>query len=67
MAFPAQAFAVLRQAWQGGGPFCPWAPLYWLDTPDGEEADPDEESGKPTYENCHLIADSFEEFIEGLH
>jgi tetratricopeptide (TPR) repeat protein len=33
---------VLREAWQSGGTFNPWAALYWLDTPEGEEADLDD-------------------------
>jgi tetratricopeptide (TPR) repeat protein len=33
-----RAGKVLRDAWQSGEPFHPWAPLYWLDTPDGEAA-----------------------------
>ena len=29
--------------------------------------DHEEEPAMPNYSNCHLIADSFREFIEGLH
>ena len=37
-----RAERVLREAWQGGGPFHPWAPLFWIDSPEGQEADPGE-------------------------
>jgi len=37
-----RALRVLREAWQGGGPFHPWAPVFWIDSPDGEQADPGE-------------------------
>ena len=36
-----RALRVLRESWQNGGPFHPWAPVFWADSPDGEEADPD--------------------------
>ncbi len=36
-----RALRVLRDAWQGGGPFQPWVPLFWVDSTDGAEADPD--------------------------
>jgi hypothetical protein len=29
--------------------------------------DHEEEPAEPSYDNCHLIADSFDEFITGLH
>lgn len=29
--------------------------------------DHEEEQDEPTYDNCHLLADSFEEFLNGLH
>ena len=35
-----RADAVLREAWQGGGPFHPWVPLFWVDSAEGQEADP---------------------------
>lgn len=37
-----RAMRVLRESWQSGGPFHPWAPIFWIDSPDGEEADPGE-------------------------
>ncbi len=37
-----RAFRVLRESWQSGGPFHPWAPIFWIDSPDGQEADPGE-------------------------
>lgn len=33
---------VLKEAWQAGGPFNPWAAIYWLDTPDGETSSYDD-------------------------
>jgi tetratricopeptide (TPR) repeat protein len=35
-----RALRVLRESWQSGGPFHPWAPLFWVDSADGQEADP---------------------------
>jgi len=37
-----RALRVLRESWQSGGPFHPWAPIFWIDSPDGEEAEPGE-------------------------
>ena len=37
-----RAATVLKDAWQSGGTFNPWAPLYWLDTEQGESASFDE-------------------------
>ncbi len=37
-----RAYGVLREAWAGGGPFHPWAPLFWTDSPDGRDAEPNE-------------------------
>ncbi|MBX9583162.1 MAG: hypothetical protein K2X87_22885, partial [Gemmataceae bacterium] len=36
-----RAYRVLRESWQTGGPFHPWAPIFWVDSPDGDEAGPD--------------------------
>ena len=35
-----RAARILREAWQGGGPFHPWAPVFWIDSADGRAADP---------------------------
>ncbi|QDU18171.1 hypothetical protein [Urbifossiella limnaea] len=35
-----RAHRVLRESWQNGGPFHPWAPIFWIDSPDGQTADP---------------------------
>lgn len=32
-----------------------------------EELDAPDDHGEPSYDNCHLIADTFDEFINGLH
>jgi predicted Zn-dependent protease len=37
-----RALRVLRESWQSGGPFHPWAPIFWIDSPDGQAADPGE-------------------------
>jgi tetratricopeptide (TPR) repeat protein len=37
-----RATRVLKDSWQSGGPFHPWAPLFWIDSTDGQEADPGE-------------------------
>src|SRR5579883_724303 len=31
-----RAHRVLREAWQNGGPFHPWAPIFWIDSPEGQ-------------------------------
>lgn len=33
---------VLREAWQSGGPFHPWAPIFWIESPEGRDAEPNE-------------------------
>ena len=35
-----RAHRVLREAWQSGGPFHPWVPIFWIDSPEGQDADP---------------------------
>jgi len=37
-----RAYRVLADAWQMGGPFHPWVPIFWLDSPEGRTADPGE-------------------------
>lgn len=37
-----RALRVLRDAWQTGGPFHPWVPIFWIDSSDGQEAEPGE-------------------------
>jgi tetratricopeptide (TPR) repeat protein len=37
-----RAMRVLRESWQSGGPFHPWAPVFWIDSPDGQQEDPGE-------------------------
>jgi tetratricopeptide (TPR) repeat protein len=37
-----RANRVLRESWQSGGPFHPWAPIFWIDSPDGRGAEPGE-------------------------
>jgi tetratricopeptide (TPR) repeat protein len=37
-----RAHRVLREAWQSGGPFHPWVPIFWIDSPDGRDAEPGE-------------------------
>ncbi len=34
------AYRVLRESWQSGGPFHPWTPIFWIDSPEGQDADP---------------------------
>jgi tetratricopeptide (TPR) repeat protein len=33
---------VLREAWQNGGPFHPWVPIFWIDSPEGQSSEPGE-------------------------
>ena len=35
-----RAQRILREAWQKGGPFHPWTPIFWVDSPDGQAAEP---------------------------
>jgi tetratricopeptide (TPR) repeat protein len=37
-----RSLRVLRESWQSGGPFHPWAPIFWIDSPDGQETEPGE-------------------------
>ncbi len=37
-----RADRVLREAWQNGGPFHPWAPIFWIDSAEGQAAEPGE-------------------------
>lgn len=37
-----RAMRVLREAWQSGGPFHPWAPVFWIDSSEGQLAEPGE-------------------------
>jgi tetratricopeptide (TPR) repeat protein len=35
-----RAHRILREAWQNGGPFHPWVPIFWVDSADGQAAEP---------------------------
>jgi tetratricopeptide (TPR) repeat protein len=37
-----RAERVLREAWQNGGPFHPWAPIFWMESAEGQAAEPGE-------------------------
>jgi tetratricopeptide (TPR) repeat protein len=37
-----RSLRVLRDSWQTGGPFHPWVPIFWIDSTDGQEAEPGE-------------------------
>lgn len=37
-----RAHRVLRDAWQTGGPFHPWVPIFWIESPEGQESEPGE-------------------------
>jgi tetratricopeptide (TPR) repeat protein len=37
-----RAQRVLREAWQNGGPFHPWVPIFWVDSPEGQATEPGE-------------------------
>lgn len=37
-----RATRVLRETWQSGGPFNPWVPIFWVESPEGEDAEPGE-------------------------
>ncbi|MBY0397942.1 MAG: hypothetical protein K2X91_15935, partial [Thermoleophilia bacterium] len=37
-----RAQETLRAAWQEGGPFQPWVPIFWVDSPDGRATEPGE-------------------------
>jgi tetratricopeptide (TPR) repeat protein len=37
-----RADRVMREAWQGGGPFQPWVPVFWVDCAEGRDAEPGE-------------------------
>jgi tetratricopeptide (TPR) repeat protein len=37
-----RALRVLRESWQNGSPFHPWVPIFWVNSPEGEAAEPGE-------------------------
>jgi len=37
-----RAERVLRETWQGGGPFQPWVPIFWVESEEGRAAEPGE-------------------------
>ncbi|MCE9560475.1 MAG: hypothetical protein K8U57_00325 [Planctomycetes bacterium] len=37
-----RAERVMREAWQGGGPFHPWVPIFWVESEEGRAAEPGE-------------------------
>lgn len=37
-----RAERALREAWQSGGPFHPWVPIFWVESAEGEAAEPGE-------------------------
>jgi tetratricopeptide (TPR) repeat protein len=37
-----RAYRAMRETWQGGGPFQPWVPIFWVDSPEGRAAEPGE-------------------------
>jgi tetratricopeptide (TPR) repeat protein len=37
-----RAERVMREAWQGGGPFHPWVPIFWVESGEGRAAEPGE-------------------------
>src|SRR5262249_16441462 len=37
-----RAHRVPSDAWQTGGPFHPWVPIFWIDSPEGRDAEPGE-------------------------
>ncbi|OWK37938.1 tetratricopeptide repeat protein [Fimbriiglobus ruber] len=63
-----RAAEVLRAAWSGtdedgtgkGTEFNPWAPIYWLETPDGEAAEPDEKLAA-----CDAVVAAYPTFTPG--
>jgi tetratricopeptide (TPR) repeat protein len=54
------AAAVMQAAWQSDDEFNPWAAIYWLDTPDGDSADPDTKLAA-----CDAVVRSYPQFVPG--
>jgi cellulose synthase operon protein C len=55
-----RAHRVLREVWQSGGPFHPWAPIFWIDCPDGREAEPGER-----LRSTETVAKAYPKFVPG--
>ncbi|MGL6073080.1 MAG: tetratricopeptide repeat protein [Fimbriiglobus sp.] len=55
-----KAAELLRNAWESGEEFHPWATIFWLETPDGEAADEEEK-----LEACDAVVKHYPEFISG--
>jgi tetratricopeptide (TPR) repeat protein len=54
------AAGVMQAAWRSGDEFNPWAAIYWLDTPDGDAADPDARLAA-----CDAVVRAYPQFVPG--
>jgi tetratricopeptide (TPR) repeat protein len=55
-----KAAELMKDAWQAGGEFHPWAGIYWLDTPDGEAAPAEQKLAA-----CDAVIAAYPKFIPG--
>lgn len=55
-----RATQALSASWRTDEPFNPWAAIYWLDTPAGDGADPDERLAA-----CDAIIKAYPQFVLG--
>ena len=54
------AAAVMLAAWKSDDGFNPWAAIYWLDTPDGDAAEPDLKLAA-----CDAVVAAYPQFVPG--
>jgi cellulose synthase operon protein C len=55
-----KAAELLREAWESGEEFHPWCAIFWLETPDGEQAD-----DEVKLLACEALTNAYPEFISG--
>ncbi|MFO0847969.1 MAG: hypothetical protein U0871_05320 [Gemmataceae bacterium] len=55
-----KAAEIMKDTWQGGSEFHPWAGIYWLDTPAGEAAPADQKLAA-----CDAVIAAYPKFIPG--
>ena len=55
-----KAAEILREAWEDTAEFNPWAPVFWMETPDGEQADDEVRLAA-----CDALIKQYPQFLSG--
>lgn len=55
-----RAQELMREAWENGEPFHPWAAIFWLDTPAADEAPPEDRIAA-----CDAVVKHYPTFVPG--